>query len=307
MNQPIETILAKFFAGEASEKEKNRVNQWKGANPKAFASFQQSYDADYFEQKAINFNKEQNRQKVLKSVTDQKHQSNRNTWLKFAASFIGLVLIGSALYFYAQSLNVSYVNNSMAIQHILLPDSSEVYLDKNASLQYSDNILGHFNRKVKITGRAFFHVYRDPAHPFSVNAGVVKVKVLGTRFTVNQMAAKTQVILTHGKVMVNSAKLLRGIILNKTGDQVIVRKSGLQKENNVKASLYSSWMKKKIYFDDCTVKEVVDMLNDSYNMTISIDNPELMSTKLFGSAPSDDPQLIIQALSQILHLNIKTK
>ncbi len=305
MNQPIETILAKFFSGEASEKEKNRVNQWKRANPEAFANFQQSYDADYFEQKS--FAKGQSRQKVLKIAAAQKRQSRNRTLLKIAASFIGFILIGSAIYFYAQSLNVKYVNNTMAIQHILLPDSSEVYLDKNASLQYSDNYLGHFNRKVKVTGRVFFHVYRDPAHPFSVNAGVLKVKVLGTRFTVNQMAAKTQVILTHGKVMVSSAKLSRGIILNKTGDQVIVRKSGLQKENNVKASLYSSWMKKKIYFNDCTVKEVVDMLNDSYNMTITIDNPELMSTKLFGSAPSDDPQLIIQALSQILHLNIRTK
>ncbi len=305
MNQPIETILAKFFSGEVSDEEKNRVNQWKEANPKLFASFQQSYYADYFEQKS--FAKGQNKQKVLKIAAAQKRRSNNRILLKIAASFIGFILIGSAIYFYAQSLNVKYVNNTMAIQHILLPDSSEVFLDKNASLQYSDNYLGRFNRKVKVTGRVFFHVYRDPAHPFSVNAGVLKVKVLGTRFTVNQMTSKTQVILTHGKVMVSSAKLSRGIILNQTGDQVIIQKSGLQKENNVKASLYSSWMNKKIYFNDCTVKEVVDMLNDSYNLTITIDNPELMTTKLFGSAPSDDPQLIIQALSQILHLNIKTK
>ena len=48
MTQPIETILAKFFAGEASDEEKSRVKQWKELNPKEFSSFQQSYRSDYF-------------------------------------------------------------------------------------------------------------------------------------------------------------------------------------------------------------------------------------------------------------------
>ena len=305
MTQPIETILAKFFAGEASDEEKSRVKKWKELNPKEFAGFQQSYRSEYFEQKT--FAKGRSKKNIVNIAFAEKRQNRRYRLLKIAASFVGLLLIGSALYFYSQSLNVKYVNNTLAIQHIWLPDSTEVYLDKNATLRYSNNFWGHFNRQVKVSGRLFFHVFRDPAHPFSVHAGILKVKVLGTRFTVNQMAVKTQVILTHGKVMVSSANLSRKIILNKAGDQIIVKKSGLQKENNVKATLYTSWLNKKIYFNDCTAQDVVEMLEDSYNLKLNINDTELLSTKLFGSAPSDDPQLIIQALSQILHLNNKHK
>ena len=299
MSQPIENILAKYFAGNASQQEQEVVNLWKEENPELFESYRKTYHTNFFDVKTFSKNKPVIRVKSRSLQT--------SVLLKVAAVFAGLMILSAALYYYSQSLNVKYINTTASVQHIVLPDGSEAYLDKQATLRYKKSFLGNFNRKVAMSGRIFFHIFRDTSHPFTVSAGILKVKVLGTRFTVNRMSVKTQVVLTHGKVMVSSGKISQAVILQKSGDQVIIQNNGAKKENNVKASLYASWMNKKIYLNECTVKEVVDMLDDSYNMKVAIRNPKFLSKKLFGSAPSDDPKLIVQALSQILHTEIQSK
>jgi transmembrane sensor len=293
---PIENILAKYFAGEATPQEKERVNRWREKHGQLFESYYKAYRTEFFENKGFS--------KKKTGFLREQRKLQRTVAFKVAAAFVGFMMIGALLYFYSQSLNVRYVNTTAQVEHVVLPDGSEAYLDKQAVLQYRKNFLGNFNRKVAMSGRVFFHVFRDTSRPFTVQAGILDVKVLGTRFTVNRMRGKTQVILTHGKVLVRSSKIVHGVLLQKSGDQVIINNNGNEKENNVKASLYASWMDKKIYFNTCTVKEVVDMLNDSYDIKVTIHNPEFLSKKLFGSAPSDDPKLIVEALSQILHTEI---
>lgn len=299
MPDKIENLLAKSFAKEASAGEQALVNRWQKEHPEEYESYRKAYFADFFEAKTFR--------RPSEGLASKERKLSIRVLVKMAAVFAGLMVVGAALYFYSQSLNVRYVNTTAYVQHIVLPDGSEAYLDKQASLRYKKSFLGNFSRRVAMSGRVFFHIFRDTSHPFTVDAGILKVKVLGTRFTVNRMATKTQVVLTHGKVMVSSGRITPPVILQKTGDQVIIRNNGTKKENNVKASLYASWMNKKIYLNECTVKEVVDMLNDSYNLKVTIKNPEFLSEKLYGSAPSDDPKLIVEALSQILHTEIKSE
>lgn len=49
-------------------------------------------------------------------------------------------------------------------------------------------------------GEAFFHVARDPARPFTVEADGRRVTVVGTRFDVRRDATEVRVVVTHGLV-----------------------------------------------------------------------------------------------------------
>lgn len=299
MTRKTEILLAKYFAGEATAEEQALVNKWKEKHPGLYARYLKAYQAEFFTTKSF--------QKETPRFASFLRDRNLGMLLKVAAVFLGLLATGIVVFFYLNSLNVRYVNTTASIRHELLPDGTEVFLDKGASVEFKKNLLGKFERNVAMTGRIFFHVFRDTSHPFTVKAGTVRIKVLGTRFTVNRMRAKTQVVLTHGRVLVHSVKGKQQVLLQEPGDQVIVRNNGTEKKNNVKASLYASWMNKKIYFDDCTVKEVLNMLNDSYNLHVELSDSAWLNKKLFGSAPSDDPQLIVEALSQILHTKIQTR
>ena len=79
------------------------------------------------------------------------------------------------------------------------------------------------------------------------------------------------------------------------------------KHNNVNLSLYAAWKEEKLYFNNCTVDEIVNLLDDSYDVRVDLDNDAMLERRLFGSAPSDDPQLIIKALSQILQTDFEIK
>lgn len=67
---------------------------------------------------------------------------------------------------------------------ITLPDNSTVWLNNETHLRYaSDFTTG--NRTVELSGEAYFDVHHDADHPFVVKVGEQRIKVLGTKFSVN--------------------------------------------------------------------------------------------------------------------------
>ena len=63
---------------------------------------------------------------------------------------------------------------------IVLPDSSTVWLNANARLVYPRSF-EDVNRKVSISGEAFFQVRKDKNHPFIVDIGKISAKVLSSK------------------------------------------------------------------------------------------------------------------------------
>ena len=65
-----------------------------------------------------------------------------------------------------------------------LPDGSEVWLNAAASITYPTAFAGT-ERRVEITGEAYFEIAHDAAKPFIVAVRGMEIKVLGTHFNVN--------------------------------------------------------------------------------------------------------------------------
>ncbi|WP_143305973.1 FecR family protein [Chitinophaga vietnamensis] len=64
---------------------------------------------------------------------------------------------------------------------LLLPDGSKVWLNAASSIRFPSGFSGS-ERKVEITGEAYFEVAANARQPFVVSAGDKTVQVLGTRF-----------------------------------------------------------------------------------------------------------------------------
>ena len=308
MKAPIEKILANYFAGEASAEEIVQAETFREQHAKEFDAWEKAFHQKVFENKP--FDTEKAKQRLLDAIKQDStiiRKRKLTTWLGVAAIFIGLMLVGTALYFANQTRPVTYQNSTAELMPVTLPDGTEVTLDKNATLCYETNFWGSFHRAVSMRGRAFFHVTKDAVHPFSVYARELTVTVLGTQFTVNELNNHTQVFLTEGKVRVESERTKSKYVITKPGEQVIVDKSGELMHNRINPALYASWKSNKVHFNNCTVKEVVQFLDDSYGVEVNITDKKQLNRKLYGSAPTDDEQLIINALSQILQTDIESK
>lgn len=305
MNKHVENIIAKVLAGEATKDEIDFIDNWKNENPIEFNEYSKSYSIDLFESKKFDdsiFN-----EKIVTSNTSAKRTfiNYNNILFKIAAVFMGLALIGS-LYFYNQSLEITTTNQNTELAYVKLPDGSLITLAKNSTVNYNKGWFNNFNRSVELSGKAYFEITKNDGRKFVVKTSNLDVTVLGTRFTVNELSNKTQFILTEGKVKLSGSAINETLIIDKPGNQVVVNNHKILLNEMVDQSLYSSWLNNKIYFNSCTVNEVVNMLYDSYNIKIEIDKPELKNRKLFGSAPTDDPELIVEALSQILDTKLVT-
>lgn len=308
MKKAIENIMANYLSGEASAEDIAFVEKFKKSHPDTFAAWQKAFALPIYEN--IEVDSQRAKEKVIAAIKREKVLAKNlrmQMWLKVAALFTGLLIVGAAFYFYTQSQPVVYENSTAQLMNLTLPDGSEVTLDKNATLSYKNSFWGGFEREVNMSGRAFFHVTKDAAHPFRVNSSSASVTVLGTRFTVNELSDHTQVFLVEGKVRVESNLSKKKRVITKPGEQIIIKKDGSLIHSRIKPNLYASWTSNKVHFNNCTVAEVVQFLDDSYGVEVDIADKNMLKRKLYGSAPTDDERLIINALSQILQTDIESK
>jgi transmembrane sensor len=88
---------------------------------------------------------------------------------------------------------------------VTLPDGTRVWLDAASSLHYPTAFTGK-ERKVSVSGEAYFEVVKDPSMPFMVTAGNMEVRVLGTDFNINAYSDEpgTKTTLLTGSIKVTS-------------------------------------------------------------------------------------------------------
>jgi len=91
---------------------------------------------------------------------------------------------------------------------ITLPDGTRVWLNSSSSLSFPNAFEGP-ERKVLLTGEAYFEVASNKQKPFKVNvAGKQEVEVLGTHFNVSAFEEDQNITTTllEGAVKVNTSK-----------------------------------------------------------------------------------------------------
>lgn len=107
---------------------------------------------------------------------------------------------------------------------LILSDGTKVTLDAHSSLRYPVVFKGT-NRKVELTGQAYFEVAHNQAKPFNVISRGQTVMVLGTHFNINayKNEGSTTTTLLEGSVKVSN---VGNNISLKPGQRSIVKGSG---------------------------------------------------------------------------------
>lgn len=100
---------------------------------------------------------------------------------------------------------------------LILSDGTKVWLNAASSMRFPTSFKGN-ERKVEITGEAYFEIAGNPAMPFKVMAGGGEIQVLGTHFNVNAYSDETTVKTT----------LLEGAVAVRKDDTRLVLSPGQQ-------------------------------------------------------------------------------
>lgn len=180
-----------------------------------------------------------------------------------------------------QNMNVLRVPAGQRAQ-IILQDGTEVWLNAQSTLKYPAYFYGK-NRKVEITGEAYFNVAKDKKRPFIVEAGQVMMEVLGTQFNVYCYSGADyfQTNLEEGSLKVYTTNDKNKEIILKPNEQVIIRENEmfLSETENPDHTLW----KEGIYaFNNAPLINILEQLQLYYDVKIIVKDPEIFNVRYTG-------------------------
>lgn len=147
-----------------------------------------------------------------------------------------------------------------------LSDGSTVWLNAQSSLRFPAAFVGN-ERKVEITGEAYFEVAHNARVPFVVVGNGTEVRVLGTNFNVNAYAEEKEVRVT----------LLRGVVdvshnganhRLKPGQQARVG-DAIQVVDNANLEQTMAWKNGFFLFQGASLRDVMRELSRWYDVDVS--------------------------------------
>lgn len=266
----MEDILARFFAGEATEQEKEQVRAWRNANEEQAAEFLQAKMAWVATEPTVAAN-----QQMLEAILDNTPEPKVVAWpsyFKYAAAVVLLAMLGAIWYFNKpneQPLPVVF-NGEVNV----LEDGTIVSLKKGSVLEvlaFDDNV-----RKVRLVGKAFFEVEHDANRPFYVVTDDATVQVLGTSFQVNSQKDFTEVCVETGKVSfaMNDPKKGNMSLNLLPGDMGHIGEGveGIIKRKN-RDKNFLAWKSGLITFERTKPADVEALLEDVYGLDVQMDVP----------------------------------
>lgn len=159
--------------------------------------------------------------------------------------------------------------------HVQLSDGSVVWLNAASSLYYP-TVFDKNERRVEVTGEAYFEVAKDPSRKFIVVAKNLSTEVLGTSFNVNTYEDEADAKVT----------LLEGRIQLKTSASSVVLKPGQQASVSLQPALSNdikvrpdadieqvmAWKNGLFKFQSTPLEEMMKQIARWYDVEISFES-----------------------------------
>ena len=214
------------------------------------------------------------------------------TWQRIAAVIIPLLMLvvfGKLYVQMSDELKASQVV-AMLQEHtvsdecktIALADGTQVRLNQSSVLLYPEKFVGK-ERKVFLTGEAFFDIKHDGRHPFHVSTPYFDITDLGTSFSVSSYATDVEVSTTlkTGKIelkIVGEDK----VYSMKPNDRLVynVKTKAVDLRQVTDEDDRLNWRNKQISLDDVTLAEAARIMGDVYGVKFVFRSSRYRNTKI---------------------------
>jgi len=308
-------LLAKYMAGEADTRETESVLAWAEESPENKALLQEiksdwqkmdSIDGRFDVDNAWNklhgriSGNNNNRAFELPSVAKQRVFMRFSIPMRIAASLLLLAILGTALITTADRLQRVTVETAAGEKNrvVELPDGSSVYLNADTKLSYSARF-GKKHRDVSLSGEAYFDVTPDKESPFRIFAGNALVRVVGTTFNVNTRKSNSliEVYVESGIVELSQSGNIENSLLLHAGSIGVIGDQSISSTQPGNANSIA-WKTGAMTFVDAPITEVIALLNNVYNVTITIEGERIDTIRINGSYQGDPLEDILQVIGQ---------
>ncbi|MDH7460291.1 DUF4974 domain-containing protein [Chitinophagaceae bacterium 26-R-25] len=153
---------------------------------------------------------------------------------------------------------------------VTLPDGTQVWLNAASSIRYPTKFIGD-ERRVEITGEAYFEVARNKDMPFKINVdGKGEVEVLGTHFNVNAYTDEPQMntTLLEGSIRFTDLQHNKSAVIV-PGEQVQLNDDGkMNVKKNVDLESVIGWKNGSFNFSSQDIVTIMRQISRWYDVQV---------------------------------------
>jgi len=270
----IQNLISRYLNDECSDNELYELLEWtskSSGNTREFLQLKDLWDlANPIENKSD--------QQLLVFYRKQLEQSKRArirliNRVIAAAAILVICLIISVFYPHKQIESAKQLSSFTvplgSRSKVMMSDSTEVFLNSGSTLTFPAKYTGN-NRRVTLSGEAFFKVKSDKKHTFIVKTSNFDIEATGTQFNV----------CTYDNDPFSSATLAEGLISlrMKKSDQAFIIKPGEKFRLNRLSNTYNlgnadieselAWKNGEFIFKNIPFPELVQRLERWYDVKL---------------------------------------
>ncbi len=157
---------------------------------------------------------------------------------------------------------------------LILADGSKVWLNAASSIRFPAFFTGN-ERKVEITGEAYFEVAHDASRPFKVafkksSGAAGEIEVLGTHFDVNDYSDEKEVktTLLEGSVKIKSENQE---LMLAPGQQAVLTSNTITLNKDVDISQVVAWKEGFFVFNNTDLQTIMRQVSRWYNVDVNFE------------------------------------
>ncbi len=180
---------------------------------------------------------------------------------------------------------------------VTLTDGSTVHINSASQLKFPEIFTGK-ERRVILSGEAYFEICKNAHSPFIVETNGIEIKVYGTSFNVTSRDSVVRTVLEEGSVGVK-------ILQSGTEQRMIPGEMATCSSGNesiliekVNTALYTNWRKGILHFENRRLEDILTELSYWYNIEIVYQSTKVKNLHYSGYMERfADVNRILEAIS----------
>ena len=286
--------VARMDAGRWSEHDESQLQAWLDADPRRPGLLLQAQAA------WLALNPDGNLAQERKERKAPAHR--RRAFLALAGTAIPASIAGGLLWFDQSERLTTRVGE---IRRVPLSDGSVAAINTASQL---DVTVAETQRRVRIDhGEAWFQVAKDAGRPFVVEAGSVRVRAVGTAFSVRRFDNGAEVLVTEGVVEAWVSGAEQRAVLLTAGQRAFVNENLEIKQESAPPSSIDralAWRGGNIDLAGERLSEAVENLNRYNRRKIVLADATLGEERFDGVFRTDDPEGFAMAVHSSLNVRV---
>lgn len=293
-------LLERYLNDDVTEQERKKVEAWLDiSKTKGTGGFELSKEAEDRLFRRITGNLE-NLEELVASARPRRRVDVSQWILRIAAVVLLFAVVAYGVRYIQNENSARDTVVATRVDKLILHDGSLVWLRGDSKLVYYEKP-DEGIRYSELQGEALFEVAKDPARPFIIKCGDVRLKVLGTSFSVKAGGDQVELKVLTGKVNLSDEK--SELTVDVSPNEHVIYRAGVVEKQTLTQDVVAAVIENTEYdmeFSDVPMEEVFRRIEQKFDVKVRFGDPAIGRCRITADLTDQSLESTLQMVTEVL-------